>query len=353
MILRRYVVSSTGLAMAGTTLLLLLLQLIFAYIAELGNLTEHYRPLQAVGYVLWSTPEYLYGLLPITALMGSVVGLGLLAGEGALTVMRASGVSLWRIVGWTLWPASVLLVLNLLLSESIIPYTSQQAASVRDPSVSLRQGEVQGHWVRQQARLLYVQRATATGQIFGVQLLDFDPQGRLRQTLTAQTGHYQQGQVWHLQQVQVVQLATSGVATRTVHPSVDLALPLQPRWIHVATQSPELLAPSTLWRYGQYLQAQGETLPRTFRLALWQKLTAPLGLAALVILACSFIFGSLRQQTMGLRLVTALFVGLGFRYLQDFLGYVSLLFQGAIGWFILLPILLTALLGVFLLHRHR
>jgi lipopolysaccharide export LptBFGC system permease protein LptF len=44
----------------------------------------------------------------------------------------------------------------------------------------------------------------------------------------------------------------------------------------------------------------------------------PFSLIALVVIACSFIFGPLRQQSMGFRLVIALFIGLGFYYMQDF-----------------------------------
>lgn len=353
MILRRQVIRSTGLAMIGATALLLLLQGIFAYIAELGNLTEQYRPLQALWYVLWSAPEYLYGLLPITALMGSVLGLGMLASEGALTVMRAAGVSLWRMVGWTLLPALLLLGLNLWLAEGVIPSTSQHAAALRDPTVLERRGEVSGHWVRQDTRLLYVARASETGQVSGVQVLQFDRQGRLQERLDAAQGQYRSGQVWRLEQVRIMRLQADGQARLYLQPQMDLALPLQPRWIHVATQPPELLSPSTLWQYSQYTQQQQERLAGTFRLALWQKLMSPLSLAALVVLACSFVFGSLRQQSMGLRLVIALFVGLGFRYLQDFLGYASLLFEQAMPALLVLPVLLTALLGVFLLHRNR
>ena len=87
--------------------------------------------------------------------------------------------------------------------------------------------------VAREFKVIYQKQPGATPETYTVDhsagVFVYDPQGRLRQTLTAQTGHYQQGQVWHLQQVQVVQLATSGVATRTVRPSVDLALPLQPR----------------------------------------------------------------------------------------------------------------------------
>ncbi len=57
-------------------------------------------------------------------------------------------------------------------------------------------------------------------------------------------------------------------------------------------------------------------------------------------MACSFIFGPLRQQSMGFRLVIALFIGLGFYYLQDFLGYASLVYAPSPAWFVLMPIIL-------------
>ena len=51
-------------------------------------------------------------------------------------------------------------------------------------------------------------------------------------------------------------------------------------------------------------------VPKTYQLAFWQKVGSPFALIALVVIACSFIFGPLRQQSMGFRLVIALFAGL-------------------------------------------
>ena len=85
----------------------------------------------------------------------------------------------------------------------------------------------------------------------------------------------------------------------------------------------------------------------------WQKVSSPFALLALVLIACSFIFGPLRQQSMGFRLVIALFVGLGFYYLQDFLGYASLVYSPSPAWFVFLPIVLMFGIGSYLLYRAR
>jgi len=206
-ILANHVSRVTGLAMLGATLLLLLLQILFTYLGELGDLKDNYTAWTALRYVLWESPRYLYELLPIAALMGSVIGLGTLASNGELVVMRAAGQSLWRIVGWVLRPALALMLASLLISEWLIPYSSEQAQAVRgESSRSVSLGEVRGYWMREQDRFVYVEYANSAGELRHVEMLQFDANQHLTQSLRAAQGQYQQGQQWQLEQVQRVVL---------------------------------------------------------------------------------------------------------------------------------------------------
>ena len=265
--------------------------------------------------------------------------------------MRAAGVSLWRIVGWVLRPAVLLMLISLAMTEWVIPYTSEQAQQVRHSAKAVAAlGEVRGYWVRDHNRYVRVDYASAAGELRGVRAITLNDQHRLAQTLLADQGQYQHGQHWKLSGVALANVQSDGSMIASTLPQQTLALPLQPRFVHLVTQSPEDLAPSQLWSYIGYLRAQG-FVPNNYRLALWQKLAAPVALAALVVIACSFIFGPLRQQSVGFRLVIALFVGLGFRYLQDFLGYASLIYSVSPGWFVVLPIVLMLLVGGAALRR--
>lgn len=80
---------------------------------------------------------------------------------------------------------------------------------------------------------------------------------------------------------------------------------------------------------------------------------SPFSLLALTLIACSFVFGPLRQQSMGFRLVIALFVGLTIYYLQDFLGYASLVYSPSPAWFVFIPIALMFVVGGYLIYRAR
>lgn len=130
-IVAKHVTQTTALAMLGATAVLAGLQVLFTYLGELGSLKDGYGAWDALKYVLWGAPNYLYEILPISALIGAVLGLGTLASNSELIVMRSVGVTLWRIVGWVIRSALLLVVLSFALSEWVIPYTNEQAKSVK------------------------------------------------------------------------------------------------------------------------------------------------------------------------------------------------------------------------------
>ena len=173
-IVAKHVTKTTALAMIGATLILSGLQVLFTYLGELGSLEDGYGALDALKYVLWGAPKYLYEILPISALIGAVLGLGILASNSELIVMRASGISLWSIVGWVIRSALILIVLAFTLSEWVIPYTNEQAKNIKKHRTVAELGSVRGYWTREGQRFIYIDYANSLGQLKGVEALDFD-----------------------------------------------------------------------------------------------------------------------------------------------------------------------------------
>lgn len=351
-IVAKHVTKTTVLAMLGTTLVLSFLQILFTYLGELGSLKPTYNAWQAFLYVIWGAPSYLYEILPVAALIGSVLGLGALASNSELIVMRSVGISLWRIVGWVMRSALLLIVLSFVLSEWVIPYTNEKAQSIKKQRSVAALGEVKGYWSREGQRFIYIDYANSQGQLRNIQAIDFDQNYRLQSFVTAEKGQFLKDGQWNLEKSHQVDLLAQGNAIKTDHEQQALGLALQPKYVHMVTLDPDDLSPSQLISFMQYLSEYSQ-VPKTYELAFWKKVTSPFALITLVLIACSFIFGPLRQQSMGFRLVIALFTGLGFFYLQDFLGYASLVYAPSPAWFVLLPILLMFAAGSYLLYRAR
>ena len=72
-------------------------------------------------YTLLNLPLQIYQLLPITALMGSLLGLGSLARGSEITVIRATGISIGRIALTAGFAGLMLMATEVLLGELIAP----------------------------------------------------------------------------------------------------------------------------------------------------------------------------------------------------------------------------------------
>ena len=310
-IVAKHVTKTTLLAMLGATAVLASLQILFTYLGELSDLKQGYTAWNALQYVLWGAPRYLYEILPIAALIGAVLGLGSMASNSELIVMRAAGISLWRIVGWVMRSAMLLVVLSFLLTQFVIPYTNEQAKSVKSHRSVAALGEVKGYWTREGQRFIYIDYANSQGTLKQVQVVDFDENYRMKSLLNSEEGQFLKEGQWNLKQSAQVNLLDNGQAQVVNKNQQDLALALQPKYVHMVTINPEDLAPTQLLSFMQYMHEYSQ-VPKTYLLAFWKNIGSPFALLALVLIACSFIFGPLRQQSMGFRLVIALFVGLGF-----------------------------------------
>jgi lipopolysaccharide export system permease protein len=346
----RYVMSTVGGAMLLVMVVVLALDMIFALIAELDDARNDYQTLEALLYVVLTLPRRIYDYLPLGAFMGCLVGLGTLASSSELTVIRAAGVSVKRIVWSAMKPALLAVLLGVLIGEYVAPPAERMAQSQKAVAQGAGQNvaSASGVWHREGDTFIHLNAVQPNGVLHGVSLFEFDADRWLVSASFAERGIHQ-GDYWLLENVATTRLSNTETSQKTYR-SLRWESGLSPEVLSVLIVKPENLSISGLYTYASYLAEQGLNAAN-YWLAFWKKVLMPLGTAVMVMVAISFIFGPLRSVTMGFRVFTGLIVGLLFKYMQDLLGPMSVVFGFNPVIAILLPIAINAVVGVVLMRR--
>ena len=93
--LTRTILASTALVLV----VLLALAGLFEFIAQLDDVEGNYQTPQAILYAALRLPNLAFQMFPVSALIGALLGLGGLAANSEIIVMRSSGLSVTRLAG--------------------------------------------------------------------------------------------------------------------------------------------------------------------------------------------------------------------------------------------------------------
>lgn len=377
-VLSRYVKTNALFAIIAAVLGLWLLQIVFSYLGELENISDTYTTGDALKYIMYKSPYFLEQFIPTGALLGAVVGLGLLANNSELTVMQASGISKGKIVSWVLQPAIIFVLIALIINQFVLPTTNHMAGMVNNGNKKSSIIEkVEGYWTVQPRYIpgstvnsvkpdgndvLYIDYADINGNIGLVKRWHLDNAGNLQSATIAKSGKYvgavavkepnaDTSHQWQLNDVSDLTINASFSANQKRKVSDILNLPIEPKSVYLLTRDAEDLSLTQLYRHREFMQSQGNRSLK-HELAFWQKLLSPFAILSLVVVACSFVFGSLRSQSLGSRIVIALLFGLFFSYMQDLVGFISLATGISPLLMVLIPIIASGLFGWWLLNKR-
>ena len=353
-LLDRYIVR----AILGSVLLVMLVMLVlgalFVFIDQQDDIgTGHYTAFGAFWYTLLNLPQLAYELLPITALIGSLLGLGALARGSELTVVRASGVSIARLAGMTLLAGLVLIFVELLLGELLAPPLQQaareQKAFSKLSNVSFGGGG--GAWVRDGDLILNVAGQYSQRQFGSMQIFELSPQHRL--IALGHATHATAGSRgrWLLSDYTESRFADDAVTTRPPGQRL-LASNVTAGFLGLAVEDPKQLTSRALWRLISYYRTNALDT-REYLFAFWSRIARTLAIAFSVLLAIPFVLGSLRSAGAGTRMMLGLILGIGFFLLQRLIESGTIVFDlnpVVLAW---MPTTLLATVTVALLGRVR
>jgi lipopolysaccharide export system permease protein len=353
-LLDRYIVR----AILGSVLLvmsvLLMLGALFVFIDQQDDIgTGRYTALSALWFTLLNLPQQAYELLPITALIGSLLGLGSLARGSEITVIRATGVSIARIAGAALMAALLLIGAAVLIGEFFAP-TLQQVAREQKVFAKLNNvslGGGSGAWVRDGDLILNVAGQYGERQFGSMQIFELSPQHRLLALGHAQRATAETKGKWLLGDYTESRFVGDTVVARPAAQRI-LESNVTAGFLGLAVQDPDQLTSRALWRLISYFKTNALDT-REYVFAFWSRIARTVAIAFAVLLAIPFVLGSLRSAGAGARMLMGLVLGIGFFLLQRLIESGTVVFALnpiLLAW---MPTLLLATVTLTLLARAR
>ena len=155
----------------------------------------------ALMVVFLTSPKRIVELLPVTTLLGGLIGLGAMANHREIIALRTIGMSKQRI-GQTVAMLAVLLgIFITLLQFFVVPGFEQEAATLRaqaSNNTEARDGNSDAIWTRNDNTFIRIKRVRSDRTLSGVEIYTTDQQGRLQQLTQASSALYFEQENWLL-----------------------------------------------------------------------------------------------------------------------------------------------------------
>ena len=277
-------------------------------------------------YVLYWIPRDVEIFFPMSALVGGLIGIGMLASNSELVVMQTAGLSRFDIIKSVMKSALLLVFLSMAIGEWVAPQGEAAAREIKSQAISGGSliSAKNGVWAKDGDFFVHISEVEDTGSLKDVQIYRFNDQLKLTSWLQAKKAVYQQN-YWLLEQVTDTHINALEI-TEKHYKTKHWQSSLTPDKLRVVTVKPEALSMTDLINYLDYLAANNQDQSR-YLLAFWRKIMHPVTVAVMLLVALSFIFGPLRSVSMGARIMMGVVTGLLFHVSNQVLGSLSLVYQ--------------------------
>ncbi len=364
--IERYLAS----VVVGHTVLVMVVLLVifgfFEFMNQVSKLTEEYTLAKGSLYTLLKLPVYSYEVFPIVLLIGALMGLGRLANQSELTVLRVTGWSIKRILWAVLKTALMMWLIIAMIGEWVAPASEAYAKKLRAEALnkSFSVGSGSGFWIKDGRRYIHVKQAVSSTELRGITVYELDDDG-VRQLVQIARGYYQQGQ-WKFEksvtQTLAFQEPKAYIEGVTVLPWLSIAIessdvlkmsfPLTPEALQNLEIETRYLSMWDLYQHIQFLQSN-DLETGAYQLEFWRKAAMPVVVVAMIAIVFPLIFGSIRQVSMGQRIFLGVLLGMGFHLLNQLVGNLTVVYHWPVVLGAFLPALLLLFVALFWLQRMR
>lgn len=350
-ILQKYFSAEIGRSVVFVLIAFLALFAFFDMVGELKAVGHGgYKIQNAFLFVLMGLPAYIYELMPIAALIGTIWALSQFAARSEFTIMRASSMSTGMVGMILLKIGVVFAIITFVFGEFIVPVTSTMAERVKLSSLggSLSQEFRSGLWTKDVikangqdgeaigSRFLNVREVKPDGQLLNLKIYEFNRNFHLTALITAAKASYAGGNTWNLQdgtEADFGDVKLSGVVNASdITTAIStkkfanklLVSEMTPEILSVGFSDPEEMSAYDLINYTQYLSENKRETAR-YEIAFWKKVVYPFAVFVMMALALPFAYLHFRSGGVSLKIFTGIMIGVSFQLINSLFSHLGLL----------------------------
>ena len=331
-ILNRYIIQT----MAFYTLAVLFIWLaVYAFLNFINEVDKiglaNYTAFKAMIYVLTDLPAVIYSHFSMVILLGSLLALGHLASTSQLIIVRASGLSIAQIAQIVVKAALIFATFVIILGELLVPKTTEYAENFRAKSlagnISIENNQ-QGFWLKDGNSIIYVKK-NFDGRLFeDMMLINISQLKQLDSIIYADRATFD-GENLNLEKNQHYQLDYSDKF-------VDIQANNQQQYatkvsfnsslINSLKKQPYELSTWNLYKQIDFLISNHLTAD-ALQVEFYKRLIKPVTLVVMILFSILFVFGSLRDVSLGRNIFFGLVISLCFELISRISGALSLRFD--------------------------
>lgn len=313
-----------------TAIALTVLLSLFGFLSLIDQLEDagrgNYDAIHAIQYVLLTTPRLAYELFPVAAVIGSMTTLGLLSHNSELVIIRASGMSLFRLAYAMAKGGLIIVVITIIIGEIVAPYCEQKAQNLRSIAMT-RQIALKtknGFWSRDGLSFINIRKILPGDQMEEIYIYEFDEKGQLRIATHANNARYVNDK-WILENIEQSVIEADHVSGRKIELAAWNSL-LSPDVINLVAVKPQYLTILGLFEYISYLRKNGQNSFK-YEQALWTKLVNPVTILVMIILAVPLVSPYSKAIAVSQRIFFGCFIGIFFNIINQVSGQMGVVFS--------------------------
>jgi len=329
--------------------------LAFLFLLFFFDLTEELRSVNAFGYSFSNAfiytalliPTHVYELLPITALIGTILVMARFAQSSEFTILRISGLTPWLAIKSLLLLGFLFSLITFFIGEYLAPIADKNAQLLKAKALGSISAGQNGAWLKDRQAdtkfAIKILGINSNETLNGISIYEFDNRGKPLSIIFASSATIDKDQVWNLKNIEKTFLNIDNEGYKKIN-RIQMKELIWKSNISIEMVSGSILKPErmsalNLFRYMKHLDSNKQS-SQSYEIEFWKKIFYPISCLVMMALALPYAYLNSRNGSIVIHVFSGVLLGISYFLLNNIFGYMGNLKNWA-------PWLASALPGIF------